>query len=392
MPRPDLALMMFDFSVSGVVRNAMRIAGAAQQAGIRVELWVARDDGELRSHVPPQIAVRGFGASVGEGYSRAERKIAVQGVVPAFAAAMAEVRPRMACSAGNHFHDTAVRAHHAALVGSDVRLIGRFSNALPRFSWSPEKLPSSLWKRISARRRLAAMDRLVAVSSGLAADLQRELLLPAQKIVVISNGIDLAAAQRRAAEPLTHPWLEPGQPPIVLGVGRLVPQKNFDGLIRAFAVARKARPMRLILIGEGPERPHLERLARERGMEADIELAGFIENPLPYYARSALFVLPSRWEGMSNALLEAMAVGCPVLATRCSGSVELLGEALADRIVDVSDEQGLAQRIGRMLQGQREGAPFRERASEFDLSRTLRAYVGLFQRELSDQAARGSSD
>lgn len=383
MARPDLALMMFDLSVSGVVQNAIRIAGAAEQAGMRVELWAARGDGELRSQVPPRVEVRGFGASVGEGYSRAERKAAIRGLVPAFASAMAEHRPGIACSAGNHFHHTAVRAHQAARVKSDVRLIGRVSNALPRFSWSPDKLPASLWKRISARRRLAVMDRLVAVSSGLATDLQRQLLIPARKIVVIPNGIDLALAERRAAEPLSYPWFEPGQPPVVLGVGRLVPQKNFDGLIRAFATARSARPMRLIVIGAGPERTRLERLARERGIEADVELTGYIENPLPYYARAALFVLPSRWEGMSNALLEAMAVGCPVLATRCSGSVELLGETLGDRILDVGDEPGLARRIEGLLQGPREGARSRERACAFDLTRTLRAYVDLFEQELS---------
>jgi glycosyltransferase involved in cell wall biosynthesis len=376
-------MMMFDLNASGVVKNALRIAGAAAQAGMRTELWVASDAGDMRSQVPSGVDVRGFGASIAGECSRTARKAAALAATPAFASALAQSRPRIACSAGNHFHEAAMLARRAAGAAWDSRLIARFSNALPRFSWSPVRLPRSVWKRVAAHRRLTAMDRIVAVSKGLAADLEKQLLIRPETIRVIPNGVDIADTERRSAEPLHHPWFDDNGPPIVLGVGRLVAQKNFAGLIQAFARARQALPMRLLILGDGVERPRLERLARQLSIQADVEFAGYVTNPMPYYAQARLFVLPSRWEGMSNALLEALAIGCPVLATRCSGSIELLGGAMADRLVSPGDVGALANGIESSLHDSAGPEQFRALVLGYDLRRTLQAYVDLFHAELN---------
>jgi glycosyltransferase involved in cell wall biosynthesis len=382
MARPDLAMMMFDLKASGVVKNALRISGAAAEAGLRTELWVASDEGDMRDQVPAAVSVRNLGVQVAADYSRRERKTAARQAVPALAREFNEVRPRIACSAGNHFHDAAARARRM-VASSDLRLIARFSNALPRFSWSPVRLPESLWKRLAARRRLAAFDRIVAVSSELAIDLEQQLRIRPEKICVIPNGIDLADTERRSAEPVGHPWFQSGGPPVVLGVGRLVPQKNIDGLIRAFARAREVMPMRLMILGDGVERAKLEQLARDLGVEADVDLVGQVTNPLPYYARAGLFVLPSHWEGMSNALLEALAVGCPVLATRCSGSMELLSATMPERLVPVGDANALSDGIVTHLNSSTGPERFRGLVAAYELKRTLAAYVSLFEGELS---------
>lgn len=375
-------MMAFDLKTSGVVKNALRLSGAAAEAGMHCELWVASDEGDMRDQVPTGVRVRTFGSNVLADYSRRERKAAARQAVPALADALKEVRPWIACSAGNHFHDAAARARRTAGI-SDLRLIARFSNALPRFSLSPARLPESLWKRLAARRRLAAFDRIVAVSSELAADLERQLMIRTEKIQVIPNGVDLADAERRAAEPVSHPWFDDGGPPIVLGVGRLVPQKNFDGLIGAFACARQIMPMRLMILGDGVKRGKLGQLARDLGVGAHVDLVGHVDDPLPYYTRADLFVLPSHWEGMSSALLEALAVGCPVLATRCSGSTELLGKAMPERLVPAGDADALADGILRHLHSSTGADRFRGLVAAYDLQVTLQAYVSLFEGELS---------
>jgi glycosyltransferase involved in cell wall biosynthesis len=381
--RPDLAIMMFDYAPSGVVRNALRIAGAGQEAGLRTEVWTAQRVGEMVQEIPRGVEARSLGIDLGDPYSLRDRKRALVRVSAPLARMMVELRPRLLLSAGNHFHKPAVAAIDRVDPQAAPRLIGRVSNALPRFSWWPAKLPNSLIKRINARRRYQMMDRLIAVSEQVRRDLQTKLLVDPSKITVIPNGIDLAEVERLGREPMTHEWFDPGQPPVIIGTGRLTHQKGFDVLLRAFALARARRPMRLIILGKGPEQGRLQALAEHLGIDADVQLRGHVDNPLPYLRRAALFVLPSRWEGLSNALLEALASGTPMVATRCTGSTELLDRGRYGTLVRVGDVGALAESIVEALGKERPGDyDQRLRAKEYDLTSTLQSYVQLFQEEL----------
>jgi glycosyltransferase involved in cell wall biosynthesis len=380
--RPDLAIMMFDYSPSGVVRNALRIAGAAHEAGIRTEIWTAQRIGEMLNEIPSGVQSRSLDVDLGDIYSAKDRKRALEFVSTPLSGMMTHLRPRLLLSAGNHFHKPAVTALTQLARETAPRLVGRVSNALPRFSWRPDKLPSSLFKRINARRRYLAMDRLVAVSAEVRSDLKTQLLVDPSKIIVIPNGIDIAEIERLGQEPLTHKWFDAGQPPVIVAAGRLTYQKGFDVLLRAFALARVDRPMRLIVLGKGPEQSRLQALAEQLGIEADVKLSGHVSNPLPYLRRAALFVLPSRWEGLSNALLEAMASGTPVVATRCTGSTEVLDQGRYGSLVNVGEVDELARNIVDELGRERPREDQLQRAGEYDLTRTLRSYVNVFDEEL----------
>ena len=98
-------------------------------------------------------------------------------------------------------------------------------------------------------------------------------------------------------------------------MGRLTKQKDHPTLIRAFAQVRRNRPARLMILGEGEDRPKLEALIRELDLEKDVSLPGFVDNPFQYMKGAAVFVLSSRWEGLPNTLIQAMAVGTPVVST-----------------------------------------------------------------------------
>ena len=147
--RPDLAVIMFDYVPSGVVLNALRIAGAAHHAGIRTEVWTAQQVGDMIHEVLPGVAVRDLGLSLGEVYKPRARKVALGRMAKPLARLLHDVRPRVLLSAGNHFHTAAVAAVRRLKGEEPPRLIGRVSNALPRFSWNPIRLPSSIKKRIA---------------------------------------------------------------------------------------------------------------------------------------------------------------------------------------------------------------------------------------------------
>lgn len=223
-------------------------------------------------------------------------------------------------------------------------------------------------------------DRIHAVSEGVADDLARVTGLQRRKIQVIYNPVVTPNLFTKAEEPLDHPWFQPGEPPVVLGVGRLTAEKDFPTLIRAFALVRKERPARLMILGEGEDRPKLEALVRKLGLEEDVAMPGFVENPYKYMKRAGVFVLSSKWEGLPTVLIEAMALGTPVVSTHCpSGPREILEDGKWGVLVPVGDTMALAQAIvGTLHQpnpARLKGAM--ERAKMFTVDRIVTEYLRL---------------
>jgi glycosyltransferase involved in cell wall biosynthesis len=198
-------------------------------------------------------------------------------------------------------------------------------------------------------------DGIVAVSQGVAQDLSAASGLPAEAIQVIYNPVITPLFLEKAQEPLDHPWFAPGQPPVILGVGKLEAQKDFPTLIRAFAHVRDRCPARLMILGWGPDRPRLEALIAELELRSDVALPGYIENPYAYMARAALFALSSAWEGLPTVLIEAMAAGVPVVSTDCkSGPQEILNRGQYGALTPVGDSRALAEAMLAVLKGERQ--------------------------------------
>ena len=195
-------------------------------------------------------------------------------------------------------------------------------------------------------------DFIVGVSQGVVEDLKRVLRFGSEKFRVIYNPIVDDRLLKKAEEPLDHPWFREGESPVILAAGRLHISKDFPTLLRAFALVRKQIPARLVILGEGEERKELENLAQELGIREDLDLPGFVENPYKYMKRATVFVLSSQWEGLPTVLVEAMACGCPVVATDCpSGPAELLENGKWGRLVPPGDPEALAKAILDTLEG-----------------------------------------
>ncbi len=185
-------------------------------------------------------------------------------------------------------------------------------------------------------RAYAAAEGIVAVSNGVAEDLARITRLPRDRIATIYNPVDAAEVAARAEQPLAHPWFAPGEPPVVLAVGRLSKEKDFATLLRAFARVRALRSARLMILGEGRARGELQQLATALHLESDVELPGWLANPYAYMAKASVFALSSIREGLSNVLIEALACGCPVVSTDCPyGPSEILNGGKYGRLVPV---------------------------------------------------------
>ncbi|MGB2886052.1 MAG: glycosyltransferase, partial [Dehalococcoidia bacterium] len=198
--------------------------------------------------------------------------------------------------------------------------------------------------------------------------------LPRKKIEVIYNPVITPELLEKAREPVDHPWFQPGEPPVVLGVGRLTEQKDFPTLLRAFALVRKERAARLVILGEGEDRPELKALVDELGIAEDVDMPGFVDNPYGYMAGAAVFALSSRWEGLPTVLIEAMALGKPVVATDCpSGAREILNDGRYGTLVPVGDAKRLATGISGMLEHPVEPLP--SWVDRFRPDCTIQAYL-----------------
>ena len=229
--------------------------------------------------------------------------------------------------------------------------------------------------RLLARRYYGRADAIVAVSHEAARQVAAVTGLSPQRITVIHNAVVTDDVTEKMNADVRHPWLEPGGTPVVLSVGRLVAVKNFPTLIRAFARVRARRPLKLMILGEGDERPGLEALRDRLGLADDVALPGHVSNPFPYYARAAAFVMSSSIEGFGNALVEAMSAGTPVVSTRCGGPVEILDEGRYGLLVSVGNDEEMARAIESVLDHPVSPTLLKERAAEFSIARVAPQYL-----------------
>jgi glycosyltransferase involved in cell wall biosynthesis len=227
-----------------------------------------------------------------------------------------------------------------------------------------------------ARLAYPHADAIVALTPAMAQDLARLTRLDPPRISLIPlNPVVTPALLAAGQAAPDHPWFA-DPVPIILGVGRLEAQKDFATLLAAFELVRARRPCRLLLYGDGPLRPALEHQRAASRFAADIALPGFHPAPYAAMARCAAFVLSSRYEGLPNALIEALACGAPVVACDCpSGPREVLGDGRYGRLVPVGDAEAMAAAIRLTLDDPIDRAISSARGREYTIAASAALYA-----------------
>ena len=238
--------------------------------------------------------------------------------------------------------------------------------------------------RQSRRRRLLfpAVSHVVAVSHGVAENTCATSGVAMDCITTIQNPAYSPRISRLAQSRPDHHWFTDAGPPIVLGVGRLVPDKDFLTLLEAFDHVRKQHECRLLILGEGRMRRALEKRVRKLGISDHVSMPGWAENPYAFMSRVALFVLSSRREGFPTVLVEALACGCPSVSTDCpAGPAEIL--QAPELLAPVGKPKALANVMLLALKGPKNSMALRVKAEQFSVERAAQEYDRLISEIVS---------
>jgi glycosyltransferase involved in cell wall biosynthesis len=238
--------------------------------------------------------------------------------------------------------------------------------------------------RALATRLYARADHVIAVSEGAAESVVTGTRAGSEEVSVLHNPIDVAGIRQAAVEAVDHPWLADDDLSVVLGVGRMTPQKDFPTLVRAFQQLRREREdARLIVAGKGEGLDSLQSLVAELDLEGSVDLPGYVDNVYGYMDRADVFALSSAWEGLPTVLIEALACGTPVVATDCpSGPREILRDGELGPLVPVDDPEALADALAATLASPPDPGPLRARADDFAPEAVIDDYATFLERWL----------
>lgn len=225
---------------------------------------------------------------------------------------------------------------------------------------------------------------VVALSEGVKQNLMKRYHIKEKKITVIYNPVDLAHIQQQSKQQLSEPDIYDKGEPVIITAGRFVKEKDHATLLRAFQRVNESMEAQLVLLGEGELEESLKEQARELKLAERVHFLGFQQNPYKFLKRAQVFVLTSTTEGFGHVLVEALALGIPVVSTRCNpGAKEILGEAEYGRLADVGDSDEIAEQLLHVLSQSENDrkktiAKGKERAMNFDALQIVNEYERLF--------------
>ena len=334
-----ISVLLPSLSGGGAQRRVVELINGFIDEGRDVDLLLPDPRGELRDSVNPRVRIVTAG---GPSASRHDASIAIREV-------LRERPPDALLSGSAYVQSLAI----AACGGSRpfplvLRADSHPYRAIP---WSFPR--QRLLEPIRRRKRLAqyaSADLVIAVAADVAAAIAAAN--PTVPVVTIRNPVVSDSFLAYAGQPVELPWPDEPGVPIIVGVGRLAMAKDFPTLLRAFADLRRSRPARLAILGDGSEdeRESLLRLARRLGIQDSFALPGPTDRVAAWLSRADVFVSSSIWEGCQAALIEALAVGCPAVATSCVGSTrDLLSDQNLGILVPPREPRLMARAIAAQL-------------------------------------------
>src|SRR6478672_2210864 len=335
-----IAILIPSLMIGGAEKSLVKLANGLAALGWRIHLLVLSKQGPLIGDVEPNVEIvdlqsdsyRSAVVTLARYYRDRRPDIVLTSL---YATGLASIAAKMI---SRHKPKVIVGAH----------------NSLRAKAAYPDNVKDKFLLIPLCRLLFPRADGLIAVSTGLALELEQLLNLKKSRIRTIYNPVVTPELASRVKCEVSHPWLDEhraGEFKTLVSVGRLVEQKGYDVLLEALSIVRRSMDCRLIIVGGGPLQGELQALADSLGLHDFVDLVGWEDNPFRYVARSDLFVLSSRWEGLANVVIEALACGCPVVATDCNyGPEEILeggkygGLAAVDSPVDLASKILIALR------------------------------------------------
>lgn len=358
-----VALYIPSMGGGGAERVMLALASGLAEKDIQVDLVLNKVDGPYLKNASEKINIVNLNTSR-----------VLSSIIP-LAKYLRKEKPDVILSAMNYVNIVTVLAQLAN--GSNTKVIVSEHNNLTEtkkeLSFVKGCVLTSLMKW-SYREAY----RVIAVSNGVADALTNELKIDRNKFTTIYNPIFSEDLVKRSQESILHPWINNAAFPLVLSVGRLTSQKDFRTLIHAFKQVLEKKNCNLIILGEGELRPELEKLIKSLGLENNIQLLGFVDNPYAWMSHADLFVLSSIREGFGNVIVEAMACGTPIVSTDCpSGPSEILEDGKWGKLVPSGNSDLLAQSIIDSLDNPVK-VDVRTRAEFFSVDNAVNKYLDIF--------------
>lgn len=375
-PGRPLAFFLATSGHSGVDRVMGNLIRALAERGVPVDLLRIRRHGPRLDPCPEGVRIVDLGTAH------------VNSALPAVVRYLRRERPRAVLSDKDRVNRTLLVA--GRLSGGGSRIVVRVGTTVSvnlerRSRWHRRV---QLW---SMRRLYPWADAVVVPSEGAAEDLARVGGLPRGLIHVVPSPVVDDGLFERAAEEVDHPWFAPGNVPVVLGVGELCARKDFSTLVRAFARVRAQRRCRLVILGKGRQRERLLRMAEDLGVAGDVWLPGFVDNPYAFMAKAGVFALSSVCEGSPVVLMEALALGRPIVSTDCpSGPWEVLEGGRLGALVPVGDAGAMAGALAAALDGAPDAAGLSGAAGRYRVDASASRYLEVMRGEGGPEADRGA--
>lgn len=345
---PQVACFHLDFRAGGTLYQTYRTIECLQSIGVDVEMILVSQVGALADKVPENVKVTILQKDW-EKFPVIGRLMPLRLVIAAF-----QLRRYLRASGTKILWSSASKVNLCSILANGLR--GRSSKLVLTITTDIyHRYPGARDRRVTPfliRKFYAAADMILTVSDGLTGDILDLSEKHSGRVKTIYPPLDLARIRQDMAEAVDHPWFGDASVPVVLAVGRISVQKDFATMLRAIAEANKTRPVRLAIIGPGcpGDVAALKALARELGIDDQVDFLGLQRNPYKYMARSGCFLLTSLWEGFGIVIAEALICGCPVVSTDCRhGPDEILDGGKYGELVPIGDPVAISQAVLRSL-------------------------------------------
>ena len=365
---PKVTFLVQNIDIGGVERTVVNLLKELVKYPISLDLVLFEKKGVFLNEIPPEVRVIELPNA---NNSRLRR------VFP-LANYLREEKPDFLVSQIARFNVIAAIAKTLARIPLHLVLVEQIG-----FAPLENPLKDNPKERIGLLNFLRRLfypkaDVIAAVSKGTAQELESDLRLKPGTIKVLYNPIiDKKTLHIKSQSSLDLDWFQPNQPPVFLGVGRLVNQKDFVTLIEAFATFRqKGLSGKLVILGIGNERENLEHLVAKLNLESEVSLPGFTDNPYAYMSRAAAFILSSRFESFGLVVAEALACGCQVVSTDCPyGPSEILNDGEYGRLVSVGNVHALASAMEEAIDAPINSDLLKLRAEDFSVEKIALEYL-----------------